>query len=133
MMAKFKDSTGREWTISIPDFATVIRLRESGVVDLNKADRDSGALFDLLHGDAEATIRAAHAISGDKSPVESLLAAVTAEVLDDIREALFGAIVDFFHHRRAAEIMKGSLAAVMLGKTLAGSNATDANSPVTSA
>jgi len=130
-MAKFKDATGREWTIAIPDFTAVIRLREAGVIDLNKVGNDSGALFDLLHGDAEAMIRIAHTISGSTEPVETLLAAVTAEVLDDIREAVLGAIVDFFHHRRAAEIMKGRLAAVMLGK-IAGSNATDVNSPVTS-
>lgn len=119
-----KDANGRDWDITIPNFASVIRIREQGIIDLNKIGHASGELYDLLHGDAETVLRVAHAITGGSAPIEMFHEGVTGEVLDDVRKALFEAVVDFFHKRRAEEV-KARLAELMLAKD--GSSAMAAN------
>jgi len=129
-MAKFSDANGVERTLAIPNFGAVIRWRKEGRIDLNKVGNDSGALFDLLRGDTEQMLRAAHLLSGREEEFDDFADALGSDHIEQAREALLEAILDFFHHRRAKEI-RGAFVAMILSPS--GSNETAANSAATSA
>jgi hypothetical protein len=104
-VAKFKDSTGREWTLSIPNFRVVTRLRADAGFDLNRVATDGG-LGELVYGDAEPVMAAAWALAGKPTDATVTLddfhAAIDSAALVRLRQAVGEAVFDFFHPQQAA-------------------------------
>lgn len=104
-MPKFKDSTGREWSIEIPNFGTVVKLRKETGLDLNKVGFDSAALVEVLVGDGEQLLAAVWTLIGPQSPAttfDQFIESIDSEALDAAKLATIDAVFDFFHRGRAA-------------------------------
>jgi len=132
-MAKLKDSTGRHWELSIPNFATVAKLRQTTGLDLNKIG--NGEVFDVFFCDAEALIKAVWTLLEKRSEdtYDAFIEVIDAETLDAIRKAAIEAILDFFHQSRSATLK--SRVAEMIGKLgdLSGSSNSASSLPASSA
>lgn len=129
-MATFKDTSGREWVVSIPNFGEVKRLREKGL-DLNAINNSTATWLEFLVGDAEEflgkvwlLLAGQHAITFD-----AFLEAVDAATLEAIRDTMVEAIACFFHRRRGPEL-KERIIATLLNPIRSGLNDSDGSSPV---
>jgi hypothetical protein len=107
----FTDKSGREWPVHI-GLAAMARLREAGIpleefvpmpsAKMAKAPPDLSELADLLHGSFSG-VRAVAAILAPKiaeakiSDAEFLESVDDERVIESLSQALYQAILDFFH------------------------------------
>lgn len=129
-MARFKDRTGREWTVEIPGLGAVAKLRTETGFDLNRIDAHE-SFVSVLTGDAEQIAAAIWFLVKYHPPAisfEAFLDAIDAPALAAAKLALVDAVFDFFHHGRAAT-MKSRLRQILANEVLSGSSDSDGSSP----
>lgn len=106
---RFKDATGRDWAVCIPNFGTVKRLRTECPIDLNLVGSDSHALAKLiLFGDAEGVLATVWALVKDQRAgvsYEQFCDVIDSASLDAARTALTEAICLFFHPQMAQHML----------------------------
>lgn len=111
-MAKFSDNAGGEWVVEIT-YADYLALKRDTALDLDKIDGGERGIATLLqevvYGDARALVPVMERLLGAQV-VKSALSVdqfherFSPEVAARAGEALFLAVLDFFHPRRAEPI-----------------------------
>lgn len=128
-VASFRDATGREWWVEIPNFGTVADLREKTAFDLNKLAHSAEALIDFVYDDAERLLDVVrHMISGQHPEVsdKAFLESIDSASLEAIKLAVVEAAIGFFHGARAGKMLQASRSILA---TLAGLSGSAGGSP----
>lgn len=114
-MAKFKDSDGREWALSL-NVGLVAKLRTDAGFELGKSM--NAQIGETLFGDPEKIAKVlwvlveTQAENRGTSP-ESFIFALDGPTLESASTALIEAIIDFFHRGEPAKRMKARLPEIL--------------------
>lgn len=107
-MAQFRDSTGREWVLSITYGASRALKAQAGC-DLAAVANDGERLAAVLFGDPDQLVRVLWVLIREQAGAAGVAEgqffdALSPEAMDGAADALMEAIADFFHRRRAGAV-----------------------------